>query len=91
MKLKTAIKRFDRQLAANGRSVNTRAAYHRDLLKFAEWYGNQCVSRVRPDNLAKFLTSDCVLLRPDGQLRKPISVNRTKSAMRSFFAFCAES
>ena len=82
MKLKTAIRRFDRQLAADGRSGNTRAAYLRDLQKFAEWHGNQNVSRVRPDDLARFLTSDRVLLGPDGQPRKPISVNckgRSKS------------
>jgi len=91
MKLKSAILRFDRQLAANGRSVNTRAAYHRDLRNFAKWFGNQSVSRVKPDDLARFLISEVVLLRPDGQPRKPISVNRTKSALRSFFAFCVES
>jgi integrase/recombinase XerC len=91
MKLKAAIERFDCQLAADGRSANTRAAYRRDLRKFAEWQGNQSVSRVKPDDLARFLTSDGVLVGPDGQTRKPISVNRTKSALRSFFAFCAES
>jgi len=31
MRVKTAILRFDRQLAANGRSSHTRAAYRRDL------------------------------------------------------------
>jgi integrase/recombinase XerC len=91
MKLKTAITRFDRQLAADGHSGHTRAAYRRDLQNFAEWFGNQSVSRVRPDDLARFLTSDRVLLRPDGRPRKPVSVNRTKSALRSFFAFCADS
>jgi integrase/recombinase XerC len=91
MKLKTAIGRFDRQLAADGRSTNTRAAYCRDLRKFTEWFGNQSVSKIKPDDLARFLTSDRVLLSPDGQPRKPISVNRTKSTLRSFFAFCADS
>jgi len=91
MRLKSAITVFDRQLAANGRSVHTRAAYRRDLRDFAEWFGNQSVSRVKPDDLARFLTSDEVLFRLGGQPRKPISVNRTKSALRSFFAFCVES
>ncbi len=91
MKMKTAILRFDRQLAADGRSVHTRAAYRRDLRKLAQWLGNQSVSRIRPDDLARFLTSVRVLLRPDGLPCKPISINRTKSALRSFFAFCAES
>ncbi len=91
MRIKSAIVRFDKQLAANGRSGHTRAAYRRDLRKFAEWLGNQSVSRVKPDDLARFLISDEVLHRPDGLPRKPITVNRTKSALRSFFAFCTES
>jgi integrase/recombinase XerC len=37
------------------------------------------------------LISDAVLRTPDGQPRKPITINRTKSALRSFFAFCLES
>jgi len=91
MRLKAAMIRFDRQLAANGRSVHTRVAYWRDLRNFAEWFGNQSVNRVKPDDLARFLTSKQVLLRSDSQPRKPITVNRTKSALRSFFAFCVES
>jgi site-specific recombinase XerD len=91
MKVKTAIERFDRQLAADGRSGNTRAAYCRDLQNFTEWHGNQSVSKVKPDDLARFLISDRVIFGPDGQSRKPISINRTKSALRSFFAFCVES
>jgi site-specific recombinase XerD len=35
--------------------------------------------------------SDSVLRTPDGQRRKAISVNRTKSALRSFFGFCVDS
>jgi len=91
MKLNTAIIRFDRQLAANGRSVHTRAAYRRDLRNLAQWLGNQSVSRMKPDDLARFLTSEGVLLKPDSRPRKPISINRTKSALRSFFGFCVES
>ena len=91
MKLKTAIERFERQLTANGRSVHTQNAYRGDLRNLAQWLGNQYISKIRPDDLARFLTSDGVLHRPDGRPRKPISINRTKSALRSFFAFCAES
>ncbi len=91
MKTKTAITLFDRQLAANGQSGHTRMAYRRDLRNLAQWLGNQSVSKVKPDDLARFLTSEEVLQRPDGQPRKPITVNRTKSALRSFFAFCVNS
>jgi|GEM_PF-5479838 len=36
MKMKMAFERYDRQLAADGRSGNTQAAYRGDLWKFAE-------------------------------------------------------
>ena len=92
MKLKTAILRFDRQLAANGRSGHTRAAYRRDLEALGGWLGgNPDLGRIAPDDLAQFLTSNGVLLIPIGSPRAAISVNRTKSALRSFFAFCVES
>jgi integrase/recombinase XerC len=49
------------------------------------------LSAITPDHLARFLTSDLVLCTPTGEPRAAISVNRTKSALRSFFAFCVES
>jgi integrase/recombinase XerC len=106
MKLALATDRFTRQLAANGRSAHTRAAYRRDLAALARFMGgNPDLGKITPDCLAGFLTSDAVLLAPQGQPatktagkpsqagkpRSPISVNRTKSALRSFFAFCVDS
>jgi len=53
MKLRTAILRFDRQLAANGRSSHTRAAYRRDLGALAGWLGgNSELGRITPDDAA---------------------------------------
>jgi len=92
MKLEAAIAGFAHQQAADGRSGHTRAAYARDLRAFAGWLGeNAVLSAITPDRLARFLTSGAVLLTPSGSPRKPITVNRTKSALRSFFAFCLES
>jgi integrase/recombinase XerC len=92
MRLTAATAHFDRQLAANGCSVHTQKAYTRDLRAFARWLGRDAaLSAIAPDNLARFLVSDGVLLTPSGSPRKPITVNRTKSALRSFFAFCLES
>jgi len=92
MKLEAAVAGFARQQAADGRSGHTRAAYARDLRTFGDWLGGSpALSVLTPDHLARFLTSDQVLLTPDGRPRAPITVNRTKSALRSFFAFCVES
>jgi len=92
MRLSGAIPRYDRQMAANGRSAHTRAAYLRDLRAFSRWVvQDPDLSTITPDHLARFLTSDMVLCTPDGEPRAAISLNRTKSALRSFFAFCVES
>ena len=92
MNIANGVDRFVRQLAANGRSGHTQAAYRRDLEGLGRWIGGKpAVGKISPDLLARFLTSDAVLLMPDGQPRSPMSVNRTKSALRSFFAFCVES
>jgi len=92
MRLSQATTHFTRQLAANGCSVHTQKAYARDLGAFIRWLGRDAsLSAIKPDNLARFLTNDSVLCTPDGQPRKPITINRTKSALRSFFAFCVES
>jgi len=92
MNIANAVDRFTRQLAANGRSVHTQAAYRRDLEGLGRWMGGKPdVGKVTPDLLARFLTSDAALLSPTGDPRSPMSVNRTKSALRSFFAFCQES
>ena len=76
MNITTAIDRFTRQLAANGRSVYTQAAYRRDLEALARWVGlsasggrNPDLRRITPDALARFLTSDAVLLTPQGDPR----------------------
>ena len=91
MNVTNALDRFTRQLAANGCSVHTQGAYRRDLGTLQRWIGkDQALSRITPDVLARFLISDAVQLTPDGQPRKAISVNRTKSSLRSFFAYCVE-
>jgi integrase/recombinase XerC len=92
MNIATATDRFTRQLAADGRSGHTRAAYSRDLAALARFLGgNPDLGKITPDCLAGFLTSDVVLLTPQDQPRSPISINRTKSALRSFFGFCVDS
>jgi integrase/recombinase XerC len=92
MRLSETIPLFTRQLAANGRSGHTQAAYLRDLQALSRWLGEDPdLSAITPDHLARFLISDMVHCTPDGRMRAAISVNRTKSAIRSYFAFCVES
>lgn len=84
MKLTTAITRFDTQLRADGRSERTRQAYLRDLQKLLTWLDrDDQVTAITPDVLARFLA--------DGNgSRSPLTVNRTKTALRVFFRFLAD-
>jgi site-specific recombinase XerD len=86
MKLSTAIARFATQLRADGKSELTRQAYLRDLRKLAGWLGRDTsVSSITPDSLARFLVRETANGR-----RAPLSVNRTKTALRVFFRFLTD-
>jgi integrase/recombinase XerC len=81
MTLKTAIERFATQMAADGKSLNTIAAYLRDLQTLLEWQGNGEIARVKPETIARFLTSEVV------SGKSSITVNRLKTAIRRFFDY----
>jgi len=85
MKLSTAIKRFDTQLRADGRSERTRQAYLRDLKKLQCWLGKDVeISTITPDTLARFIADG------NAEPRSALTVNRTKTALRVFFRFMTE-
>jgi integrase/recombinase XerC len=85
MKLSTAIKRFDTQLRADGKSERTRQAYLRDLGKLRCWLkGDVPLSTITPNTLARFLTDG------NGGPRSALTVNRTKTALRVFFRFLSD-
>ncbi len=91
MKLSTAIRRFDTQLRADGKSPHTRAVYLRDLALFAKWLRRDVsISTITPANLARFLTSRIFTHTASGKPKATISINRSKSALRSFFRFLTE-
>ncbi|KPJ59671.1 MAG: hypothetical protein AMJ46_09975 [Latescibacteria bacterium DG_63] len=86
MKLSTAIARFDTQLRADGKSERTRQAYLRDLRKLKGWlHRDASITSVTPDMLARFLVAQTA----NGG-KAPLSVNRTKTALRVFFRFLAD-
>jgi integrase/recombinase XerC len=82
MKLSTAIKRFDTQLRADGKSERTRQAYLRDLAKLRCWLkADVRAATVTPDALARFLADG------NDEPKSALTVNRTKTALRVFFRF----
>jgi len=84
MRLSTAIRRFDTQLRADGKSEHTRGAYMRDMWRFKDWLSTDPdATSITPANLARYLATNS-----DG--RPAISLNRTKTALRMFFKFLTE-
>lgn len=85
MKLSLAIKCFETQLRADGKSERTRQAYLRDLGKLKCWLKRDAqVSIINPDTLARFLANgNC-------EPKSPLTINRTKTALRVFFRFLTD-
>jgi len=85
MRLSTAIRRFDTQIQADGKSDHTRAAYLRDLYRFKTWLRKErAIATITASTLAKFCAAaDC-------SHRRPTSINHTKAALRVFFKFLAD-
>ncbi len=91
MKLSTAIRRFDCQLRADGKSPHTQEVYLRDLALFARWLRRDVnISTTTPATLARFLTSRIFTHTASGKPKAVISINRSKSALRSFFRFLTD-
>ncbi len=73
------------QLRADGKSEHTRGAYVKDLQQFRYWLGREIeVRNINPSRLARYFASDTL------KDRKPVSLNRTKTALRMLFKFLAD-
>jgi integrase/recombinase XerC len=85
MRLSTAIRRFETQLRADGKSQHTRSAYVRDLGKFEDWLRTDPdVMSITSIKIAKYLATEALRGKP------AISLNRTKTALRMFFKFLTD-
>ena len=84
VRLSKAVEHFCIQLAADGKSERTSRAYSRDLRIFMSWLSaDEDVCSITPSLLAGYLAQRS----GDGL---PISVNRTKTALRRFFRFLTD-
>jgi len=91
MILRNVLSRFTRHLQAQGCSIHTVRSYACDLRKLGQFLGgNVPVSRIRPDDLSRFLTSNKALLSDDGTPKSPGAVNRMRAVLRSFFRWLVE-
>lgn len=91
MRIEEALEEYLLQLEADGRSHHTRDQYRRHVGMLARWLaveGHRLdVDAIDHRTVARFLTSDVVRLRADGQPRKATSANCVRSSMKSFFGF----
>jgi integrase/recombinase XerC len=91
MTLRTAAHRFLRQMEADGKSALTIRVYRSELDRFLAWAGPRVdVRRVRPQTIARYLTSPESLVSPDGTKRSVRTVNRTRTVIRLLFGYLAE-
>lgn len=94
MHLHAAVERFVVQLQADGRAPSTMEQYRMYLRVLGDWLAKAEVplevESITHEQLARFLASDAVRLRHDGQPRKATAANVLRSKVRTFFAYLAD-
>ena len=91
MTLRRAIDRFRTHIEANAHSTHTISSYLHDLGMLVEALGSTVeLGAVGPDDLAKFLTSAAVTVKPDGSPKAPGSVDKVKTSLKAFFRWAHE-
>ena len=88
MRLSTAIRHFDEQLRADGKSAITREVYVRDLELLQKWLGRTAtIESITPLKLTCFINSKSFAHTGTGSSKAAVSLNRSKSAIRTLFQF----
>ena len=83
-----AINQFLADLAVEGRSKHTVAAYQRDLTTFNSFTGDLDVDAATPELLTRFMASDSVRVGPCGTRRGKATINRYRVSLKALFAWC---
>ena len=92
MTLAAAIRRFAVQMEADGKSPLTVRVYRSELERMGRKVGTRVpVSRIRPETIARYVTSGACRLGPDGARRSARTLHRAKTILRLFFGFLVES
>ncbi|MBU0754902.1 MAG: tyrosine-type recombinase/integrase [Planctomycetes bacterium] len=91
MIIEEGLQKFLVQLEADGRSVHTRKQYARHIRLFSRWAADVglCgeVSEVSHEDIARFLSSPVAKTRPDGGIKKAVSMNALRSSLKGFFQY----
>lgn len=91
MRLQDALDSFLLQLEADGRSPHTLGQYGRQIRRLGQWLAGEGrddkLDGVTPEVLARFLVSSSARVTSLGATRRPVTVNMTRTALRTFFRF----
>jgi len=91
MQIEEALEKFTTQLEADGRSRHTVMQYLRHIRLFGRWMREDglCddVYAVTHEDVARFLVSPVAKLRPDGGVKKAVSMNALRSSLKGFFRY----
>ena len=91
MRINEALDLFTVQLEADGRSAHTIRQYQRHVALFETWLGEaREIENLDHTVVARFLASDAVRRRADGERRKATSANAIRSSMRRFLGYLHE-
>ena len=89
MQLQEALRAFQVQLAADGRSVLTRNQYQRHVARLIAWLATTgCsteVGDITPAIVAEFFASDAARISARGGTKKATSANAQRTSLRCFF------
>ena len=90
-RVSVAVEAFLRQMAADGGAPVSIKSYRVQLWQVTQALSDPPLNRVTTDRLNRYLTSAAVQSKADGAPRLASTINRTKSVIRAFFAWCERS
>ncbi len=91
MRLHDALDSFLLQLEADGQSPHTLGQYGRQIRRLGHWLAGEGrddkLDSFTPEVLARFLVSSSAKVTSLGTTRRPMTMNMTRTALRTFFRF----
>src|SRR5262245_53772722 len=93
MEIAQALATFLVQIEADGRSPHTRRQYARHIRALERWLiqsgKSRDVTTITHQAIAEFLVAPLERCRPDGNPRKPTTLNAVRTSVRCFFGHLA--
>ena len=88
--LGVAVQDFLFQVGTNGRRRSSICSYARELDALTRHLGDPPLATITSDDVSRFLASPAARLRRNGTEKAGTTLNRTRSVIRTFFAWCED-